>query len=56
MESIMWTCTICSLTMTVADGPSHLATNDHIAHLWDFNARVLASRSEELTLLCTTPD
>ena len=56
MESIMWTCTICSLTMTVAEVPSHLATNDHIAHLWDFNARVLASCSEELTLLCTTPD
>ena len=55
MESTMWTCTICSLTMAVADGPSHLATNDHIAHLWDFNARVLASSSEELTLLCTTP-
>ncbi len=49
----MWTCTICSLTMAVADGPSHLATNDHIAHLWNFNARVLASGLEELTLLCT---
>ena len=56
MESIMWTCTICSLTMTVTDGPSHLATNDHIAHMRDFNARILASRSEELTLLCATPD
>lgn len=55
MESTMWTCTICSLTMAVADGPSHLATNDHIAHLWDFNARALASCSEGLTLLCTTP-
>ena len=52
----MWTCIICSFTMTVADGSSHLATSDHIAHLWDFNARVLASYSEELTLLRTTPD
>ena len=51
----MWTCTICSLTMALADGPSHLATNDHIAHLWGFNARVLASCSEGLTLLYTTP-
>ena len=56
MESIMWTCIICSITITVTDEPSHLATNDHITHLWDFNARVLASCSEELTLLCTTPD
>ena len=56
MESITWTCTICSLTMKVADGPSHLATNDHIAHLRDFNARILASCPEELTLLCATPD
>lgn len=56
MESIMWICTICSITMTIVDGPLYLATNDHVAYLWDFNARVLASRSEELTLLCTTPD
>ena len=52
----MWTCNICSLTMTVADGPLHLATNDHIARLRDFNARVLASCSEELTFLYNTPD
>ena len=56
MASIMWTCTICSLTMTVTDGPSHLATKDHIAHLRDFNARILASYPEELPLLCATPN
>lgn len=55
MESTLWTCTICSLTMAVAHGPSHITTNDHIAHLSDFNDRVLASRLEELTLLCTSP-
>ena len=55
MDSTAWTCTVCSLTMAVGDGPSHLATNDHIAHLWDFNARILASRPEELTLIFSSP-
>jgi len=54
-ESTMWTCTICSLQMGVDDGPSHLGSDDHIAHLSDFNTRALASRLEELTLIYPTP-
>ena len=56
IESIMWICIICSLIITVADEPLYLVTNDHIAHLWNFNARVLVFCSEELTLLCTILD
>ena len=55
MEHTSWTCIICSLTMMIDDGPSHLASDEHIAHLSDFNARALASRLEELTLLNPTP-
>lgn len=51
MESTVWTCTVCSLTIPVDDGPSHLASNDHIAHLSDFTAAALASRLEELITL-----
>ncbi len=54
-EPTMWTCNICSLTMAVDDGPSHLGSHDHIAHLSDLNARALASRLEELTPIYTTP-
>ncbi len=54
-EPTMWTCTICSLTMAVCDGPSHLGSDDHTVHLSDFNARALASRLEELTLIYPTP-
>lgn len=55
MEHTFWTCTICSLTMAANDGPSHLASVEHRAHLSCFNARALASRFEELTLLFPTP-
>ena len=52
----MWTCTICSLKMVVDDGPSHLASGEHIALLSDFHARVLKSHLEELAFVYSTPN
>lgn len=50
MEPGMWTCTICSLTMAVGDGPSHLASDEHMVHLSNFNGRILEFRLAELNL------
>jgi hypothetical protein len=45
----MWTCIICSVTMAVNNGLSHITSEDHMACMLQYNARALAYRLEELS-------
>ena len=50
MAHMTWTCTVCSLLMTVEDGLAHIGSDGHKARLAQFNANALVSRVKELTL------